>query len=82
MASLTWFGHAVAVFVALFILDFFWTRYTAAVTARAATPAGIYSAGIVLANGVAVLIYADNPVMVLPAALGAFCGTWFAVKRG
>ena len=75
-------AHAAAVFVALFVLDVFWTRYTAAVTVAHPTRASTYSALIVLANGVAVMIYASEPLMILPAALGAFAGTWVAVKWG
>lgn len=71
---------ALTVFVAIFVLDFFWAKYTACMTRKLAHKASLYSSLIILANGVAVVIYAGEPLMVLPAALGAYAGTFVAVK--
>lgn len=71
---------ALLAFGAVFALDFVWAKYTYAMTARRPIAAGIYAALIFGLGGIAVLTYAANPWMLVPAALGAFFGTWAAVR--
>ena len=55
--------------------------YNRAVTANKALSAATYSSGIILAGGITVISYTENHWMILPAAAGAFIGTFFAVKK-
>lgn len=71
-----------AVFAAMFVLDFVWARYTAAITARWALCAGFHAITITAINGAATISYVANPWLLIPAIAGAFLGTVVAVKWG
>jgi hypothetical protein len=72
--------QALLVFAAMFSLDLIWARYTYALTKRQPLGSSISAVGIVFANSVVTLGYVSDPWMILPAALGAFTGTWVAVR--
>jgi hypothetical protein len=65
----------------MMITDIMWTKYTISVASRAPVSAGIYSAMIIIMGAVTVVSYTEDHTMVIPAALGAFVGTYLAVKR-
>ena len=67
-------------FCSVAALDFVWAKYTYAMTGRRPVAAGFYASAIFALGGVAVLSYAANPWMLVPAVLGAFVGTWAAVR--
>lgn len=69
----------VAVFLAVAVADWFWTKYTLAVSAGLALEAGGYSAAIVVVGGFVTLSYVKDRRYLLPAALGAFLGTALSV---
>lgn len=71
---------ALAVFTCLFAVDFVWAKYTYAMARKRAHTAAGYASLIILTNGVAVIFYSSEPLMLLPAALGAYFGTLVAVK--
>jgi hypothetical protein len=71
-----------AVFLAVALADALWSRYILAASTRQAGIASLYSAGIVLVGGFTTLAYVDDPRYLLPAALGAVAGTYWAVRRG
>jgi len=73
---------AVIVFAAMFVLDFIWARYTSAMVDRRAHLASVFAVGILITNGVAVISYTTDLWMFIPAGLGAYAGTWVAVKWG
>ena len=73
--------EAAGIFTVTAIVDAIWTMYNRAVTANKAFAAAAYSSGIVLAGGITVISYTENHWMILPAAAGAFVGTFFAVKK-
>jgi hypothetical protein len=72
---------ALSVFIALLVLDFVWARYNIATTTKQAWRAGSYSVLIILLGAFSVISYTEDHWMLLPAAVGAFCGTWLAVKH-
>lgn len=74
-------GLALVVFMCTVIADIAWTRYTLAVTQRRPHVAAAWSAAIILIGAVTVIAYTDNPLYVLPAAAGAYVGTWLAVRK-
>lgn len=67
-------------FVAAFMLDIIWARYTIALADRRALQAGGWSMLIFLVGGGLSVAYVHNPRLLIPAALGAFAGTYYAVK--
>lgn len=69
------------VFGATFALDFVWAYYTKALHERAEWRAAWWAAGIMILGGVAQFGYVNEPVLLIPAALGAFAGTLIAVRR-
>lgn len=74
------FAKAVAVFVAATALDFACARYNIAVGDRQAALAGVYSVGILFFSGLNVIGYTHEPLLLVPALMGTFVGTWFAVR--
>jgi uncharacterized membrane protein YfcA len=67
-------------FFGLAVLDFIWARYTLSLAKKRAFAGGSYAAVIMLLNGVVTLTYVHNPWMILPAAAGAFIGTYIGSK--
>ena len=74
--------HALGAFVGMFALDFVCERYTRAVTERRTIAAATTAALMIVFSGTTVLSYVGRPLMLIPAAAGAFCGTYVANKRG
>ncbi len=69
------------VFTALFVLDYIWARYTVAVGDQLAVRAAVYATAIMALNGYAAIGYTQNPWLLIPAAAGAFIGTYFAISK-
>lgn len=67
-------------FGAMFILDFVFACYTKNVVKNKPAVAGLYAAAIVISNAAVTLNYVDNNWMIIPTVLGAFAGTWAAVR--
>lgn len=76
----TWV-QAVLAFTGMAALDMVWARYTMAVMARAPHRAGLLASGIMALNALVTLTYVDDWLMILPAAAGAYAGTWLATRR-
>jgi NAD/NADP transhydrogenase alpha subunit len=68
------------VFAAMFALDYVWARYTAHVADKRAGLAGAWAIGICLLSGFVTTKYVHDAWLLLPAALGAFGGTWAAIE--
>jgi hypothetical protein len=73
---------ALAVFAMVFGLDLVWARYTIAVAARRPMAASLYAAFIFSVGGLTTMAYMTDKWMLVPAALGAFAGTYVATRRG
>lgn len=71
-----------AVFVALFVMDFAYAKYTAAVTKNHQIGAGFYATAIIVLSGFGAIQYTQDPLLLIPAALGAFTGTVAAMRWG
>lgn len=69
----------VIVFAAMFALDFVWAYYTRAIQRHAALPAALWAVGIIVLGGIGQIGYVNDPVLLIPAALGAFGGTFAAI---
>lgn len=62
------------------ILDVVWAKYTLAVTARRPVLSGFWASGIVTVGAISIILYTANFWLIIPAAAGAFVGTYFTVK--
>ena len=71
---------AIAVFVAVAVLDAFWTKYFLATKNKLAVKAGNYSALIMAFSGLVTRAYNHDGWLLVPAVMGAFVGTYIAVK--
>ena len=67
-------------FIVVAIVDVFWTRYFQATAEKKSVQAGIFSAFIILFSAISTRAYVHDGWLVIPAALGAFVGTYFTVK--
>jgi hypothetical protein len=79
-------SEALLAFFAMAALDFVFARYTITLIKKHIYVAGAYASVILLLNATVTLAYVYNPIMMIPAAAGAFVGTviggkldkWFA----
>jgi uncharacterized membrane protein YfcA len=67
-------------FFAIFVLDIFYTYYLRAIADGKAIVASSWSIVVTVLGALVVINYTTNHVLLIPAALGAFCGTWVGMK--
>lgn len=72
---------AVLVFFSVAIADVIWARYIQSCAEKRQWAAAGLAALVVLVGSVFTLALMDDPRYVLPAAAGAFVGTFWATKR-
>lgn len=71
----------VFVFTATVIADVIWAEWARAVSLRRADLAAVYAAGIIVCGAFVTIEYVHDHWLLLPAAAGAFVGTWWSVNR-
>lgn len=74
MATLT-------VFLSMLMLDFVWAVYTRAVAEKRPSLASTCASAIIVLSGTAAIGYVNDPWMLIPAAAGAFVGTFLAMNE-
>jgi hypothetical protein len=72
----------VLVFVAMTALDFCYGEYTKAAADRRLYPAASWAMVLYLLGGFVAISYIDNHWMMVPAAFGAFSGTYLSIRFG
>jgi len=72
---------AVVVFLVAAGADVLWAKYTMHAADRNAGRAALWGALIIPAGAVSIIAYTDNHWYLIPAALGAYAGTYVAVSR-
>ena len=72
---MTW----IATFAAMFATDLAWAAYVSSVKAGAALTSASWSVALFLLGALTVLGYMKNRWLLIPAAAGAFAGTWAGV---
>jgi hypothetical protein len=77
----TWL-QAAAVFTAVAVADFAWTKYMMHAAAKHPHRAALWNSVIIALGSVSVVSYTENHWMLIPALLGAYVGTYVAVRRG
>lgn len=70
------------VFAGTFLLDIMWTLYVRGAAAGHPQRAGVASIGITLCSGVVTLEFIQNHWLLIPAGLGAYCGTILPIYLG
>ena len=70
----------IVTFVAVTVVDIFYTYYIKSVNDNRAMVAGFWGAVVWLFGSLAVINYTSNHWLLIPACLGAFCGTWIGIK--
>jgi hypothetical protein len=70
----------VLVFVATFLADLCWTKYAIAANERKALAAAWWSVAIIALGAFTLIVYVHNNWLLVPELIGAFCGTYWAVK--
>ena len=70
----------VLAFVAMFLTDVFYTYYLKAVQGEQTLRASSWATIIYIVAAFAVIEYNTNHLLLIPAALGAFCGTFVGMK--
>lgn len=68
-------------FTALFLVDIFWTRYVQCVQNKQALSGAVWAVLLFVFGAVAVSGYVTNPWLIIPSAMGAFTGTFVAIKK-
>lgn len=68
------------VFLVMALLDFCWARYIIYINGKRPVLAGSWSAAITLGSAMVVVSYGQNHLLIIPAVVGAFVGTWLSVK--
>lgn len=76
-----WLDHVI-VFTSTLVVDVFWARYNMATADRKAVAAGLWSVAICLGGTLSLRVWMDNHSTVISSAIGAFIGTYYAVKYG
>jgi hypothetical protein len=69
------------VFVSTFFADLVWARYISAAALGRAVKAAWWSTAIVALSAFNIVQYSLNWKTVFPALVGAFLGTWFALRK-
>ena len=67
-------------FFAMFFTDIFYTYYLKAVHEEHTAKASAWATIVYVIAAIAVIEYNSNHWLLIPAAVGAFCGTWVGMK--
>jgi len=70
----------VLTFLSLFAIDIFYTYYLKAIATDKALVASLWSIVVTILGAFVVINYTTNHMLLVPAALGAFCGTFVGMK--
>ena len=70
----------VSTFFAIFVLDIVYTYYLRCVANNQVIGASLWSVACYLLGSYAIIEYTTNHLMMIPAILGAFCGTYAGMK--
>ena len=66
----------IVTFFAIFLLDLVYTYYLKCIQENNALGASFWSIACYVLGGVAVINYTANHMLLIPAIVGAFCGTY------
>lgn len=67
-------------FAGMVVLDIVFAFYTLKVAQRAEIQASLFATAILGLNGLVTVLYVEDNKLIVPAMVGAFVGTWIAIK--
>jgi uncharacterized protein YebE (UPF0316 family) len=67
-------------FFTIFFADIFYTYYLKAVHEEKKLKASLWATLVYVIAATAIIEYNSNHMLLIPAGLGAFCGTWVGMK--
>ena len=70
----------VTTFFAIFLLDVVYTYYLRCITDNNVLGASFWSVACYILGSIAVINYTTNHWLLIPAMVGAFCGTYVGMK--
>lgn len=70
------------IFGAMMLLDYCYGEYTKAAADRRPLPAALWAMALFVIGCFVTSNWLSDPLLVAPAALGAFAGTYFSVRFG
>ena len=70
----------ITTFFALFFTDVFYTYYLRAVQNDQVFKSSVWAVVVFFIASIAVINYTTDHMLLIPACLGAFCGTWVGMK--
>ncbi len=70
----------ITTFLAVFVVDIFYTYYLKAINENAALKSGFWGAVVWLIGSFAVIEYTADHMLLIPACIGAFFGTYVGIK--
>jgi hypothetical protein len=65
---------------ACIIGDVCWAHYTRAIALHDRLKASLWAGAIMVVAPVVVISYTEDHILIIPAVLGAFAGTWISFK--
>ncbi len=75
------FYKAIFIFFSVSLLNFLWGRYIKHAAQANALSSAIYAGIISLVSSFITIIYISDNRMIIPAALGAFIGTYLSIRN-
>ena len=73
--------EALIVFALIVVVDICWVKYVSAIANGTRLVASNYSMLVYVLGAVVVTEYVSNKWMLIPACLGAWCGTYFGMRK-
>ena len=70
----------ITTFIAVFFVDIFYTYYLKSINENAALTASLWGAVVWLIGSFAVIEYTADHMLLIPACIGAFFGTYVGIK--
>jgi uncharacterized membrane protein YfcA len=70
----------IVTFFALFFTDIFYTYYLRSIQNERALAASAWAVIVFVIASVAVINYTTDHWLLIPACMGAFCGTWVGMR--
>jgi len=67
-------------FFAIFFTDIFYTYYLRAIQNDQEFKSSVWAVEVFFIASIAVINYTSDHMLLIPACLGAFCGTWVGMK--
>lgn len=73
--------NIITVFISTLLVDIVWAYYFIKIAQKKPNQAGVLSILIALSSAYVTISYVSNPYFLIPVIIGAYIGTYVAVKR-